>query len=127
MDYGEQALRGPAPGLDLSTLTAWLPQASTAITDMDYLGRVWRLMFARLRNRAGWRPNDLADIHFLAAAAGYADVVAGEKRTISDLSSARNIVAGAKLGKSLSDAAAAAQEVLTEGPKTTTSENPRVA
>ena len=112
VDLAHQSLQHPDPEIDLATFQTWLPQAEHAIADMPYLGRLWRLTFARLRNGARWQPNDLADIHFLAAAAGYANVVAGEKRTISDLSSAKGIVTGAKLAKSLSEAVAAVDQVL---------------
>lgn len=58
---------------------------------------------------AGWvdpdeyrEPNDLHDMHFLACAAAYADVVVGEKRTIDHLGLAdRRCVSGARLCRTL--------------------------
>jgi len=108
-DYGEQGILRSGPGLgpdvfSQDSLKAWLPQAPKEIAAMPYLGRLWRLTYARLRNGAPWKPGDLADIHNLAAAAGYATVVAGEKRTIGDLRSAKQVTPGAYLATSLSEA-----------------------
>ena len=67
-------------------------------------GGRWRLMFARLRNGSPWSAGDLVDIHNLAAAAGYADIVAGEKRTVGDLRVAKRVTVGARLATSLAEA-----------------------
>ncbi len=97
---------GPGFGPDVfgpDSLEEWLPRAATEIADMPYLGRHWHLTYARLRNGAPWKPGDLADIHNLAAAAGYATVVAGEKRTIGDLRTAKKVTPGAHLATSLTE------------------------
>ena len=44
---------------------------------------------------------------YLSCAAGYADIVVGEKRTIADLASLRGVPDGAVLSNSLADAVAA--------------------
>jgi hypothetical protein len=111
-DYGEQGILRSGPGLGPEVfggdaLTRWLPRAADEIAQMPYLGRLWRLTYARLRNGAPWKPGDLADIHNLAAAAGYATVVAGEKRTIGDLRSAKQVTPGAYLATNLTEAVAA--------------------
>lgn len=111
-DYGEQGILRSGPGLGPEifggdSLTKWLLRAADEIAQMPYLGRLWRLTYARLRNGAPWKPGDLADIHNLAAAAGYATVVAGEKRTIGDLRSAKEVTPGAYLATSLTEAVAA--------------------
>jgi hypothetical protein len=72
---------------------------------MPYLSRVSQVHFARLRNRSAWYPNDLLDIHNLSAAAGYAHIVVGEKRTIGDLRTVKNVPPGAELVTSLAEAA----------------------
>lgn len=82
----------------------WLANAEEHVAKLPYLSRVSHLYFARFRNRARWRRGDLLDIHFLAAAAGYAHVVVGEKRTIGDLRTAKNVPPGAELVTSLTDA-----------------------
>jgi hypothetical protein len=110
VDYCEQGLLRSGPGLGPEvfsgdSLEKWLPRAADEIAQMPYLGRLWRLTYARLRNGAPWKPGDLADIHNLAAAAGYATVVSGEKRTISDLRSAKRVTHGAYLATSLAEAA----------------------
>ena len=51
-----------------------------------------------------WTSNDFNGLHFLACAAGYADLVVGERRTVSDLRTARNAVPGARLATNLDDA-----------------------
>lgn len=108
-DYGEQGYLRSGPGLGPDvfgpdSLKEWLPRAAGEIGDMPYLGRFWHLTYARLRNGARWSPGDLADIHNLSAAAGYATVVAGEKRTIGDLRSAKQVTRGAHLATSLTEA-----------------------
>ncbi len=114
-DYSEQGYLRSAPGLGPDvfgpdSLKEWLPRAAGEIIDMPYLGRFWHLTYARLRNGAPWSPGDLADIHNLSAAAGYATVVAGEKRTIGDLRSAKQVTHGAHLATSLSSAVAAVEQ-----------------
>jgi hypothetical protein len=53
---------------------------------MPYLGRLEQVIFHRLRNADDrWEANDLNDLNFLACAAGYADVVVGEKKTTAYL------------------------------------------
>lgn len=107
-DYSEQGILRSGPGLGPDvfgpdSLKEWLPRAAAEIGDMPYLGRFWHLTYARLRNGAPWKPGDLADIHNLAAAAGYATVVVGEKRTIGDLRTAKKVTPGAYLATSLTE------------------------
>lgn len=61
----------------------WLADALPAqLAKMPYSGRLAELLFIRLRNaEEKWERNDLNDMNFLCAAAGYADVVVGEKKT----------------------------------------------
>lgn len=107
-DYGEQGILRSGPGLGPDvfgpdSLKEWLPRAAIEITTMPFLGRFWHLTYARLRNGAPWKPSDLADINNLGAAAGYATVVAGEKRTIGDLRTAKQVTPGAHLATSLTE------------------------
>jgi hypothetical protein len=96
--------------LDPRNVGAWLPATWLANVErhfatMPYLSRVSQVHFARLRNRSAWHPNDLLDIHNLSAAAGYAHIVVGEKRTIGDLRTVKNVPPGAELVTSLAEAA----------------------
>jgi hypothetical protein len=77
------------------------------VAAMPYLSRYWAVVFARLRNAGGsWSGNDLTDLNFLCSAAGYADLVVGEKRTIGDLRAARGVPPGAALATTLAEAVA---------------------
>jgi hypothetical protein len=93
VDYGAQELQNEKR-VGLQAIQSWLPRAAEDVAGMPYLGRLWRVMFARLRNGSPWSENDLVDIHNLSAAAGYADVAAGEKRTIADLRVAKPVARG---------------------------------
>jgi hypothetical protein len=105
LDYAEQLVRDGQ--LDMEFFKEWIPKARDEVPRMPYFARLWDIQYARLRGRGKWSPNDLVDIHMLAAAAGYADVVVGERRTISDLRTAkRRAPAGAELATSLPDAVA---------------------
>jgi hypothetical protein len=49
---------------------------------MPYGGRLYEVLYHRLRNADDtWERNDLIDMNFLCCAAGYADIVVGEKQT----------------------------------------------
>lgn len=54
------------------------------LSRMPYAGRLGEVLYLRLRNADDrWEANDLNDMNFLCAAAGYADITVGEKKTIS--------------------------------------------
>ena len=66
-------------------------------------GRAW--LFARVRNtQQGWESNDLIDGMYLCCAAGYADLVVGERNAIGYLRQGRDCPLGAELTASLSEA-----------------------
>lgn len=109
LDYASDELQN-GKRIGLAAFKSWLPNAAHEVTQMPYLGRLWRVMFTRLRNGSKWSDNDLIDIHNLSAAAGYADVIAGEKRTISDLRLAKPVTAGARLGTTLEEAVGAIEQ-----------------
>lgn len=110
VDNGEVALLHKIEGINREafgpdSVAAWLPQAERDVAAMPYLARLWHVDFERLRNGSRFRRGDLADILNLSAAAGYATVVAGERRTISDLRSAGRVApAGAQLARNLDEA-----------------------
>jgi hypothetical protein len=109
VDNGEVALLQQIDGVNReafapSSLAAWLPQAERDVAAMPYLARLWHVDFARLRNGSRFKRSDLADILNLSAAAGYATVVAGERRTIGDLRTAEGVPPGAQLATSLEEA-----------------------
>lgn len=89
----------------MTELEQWIPRAYDDISALPYLARYRAVLYARLRNAGGpWTSNDLTDLNFLCAAAGYADVVLGERRTIGDLRTATGIPLGARLATSLTEA-----------------------
>jgi hypothetical protein len=75
------------------------------VASMPFLGQMRQMLFARLRNVGQhWEANDLVDIMFLCCAAGYADLVVGERRAIGYLRQARRPAPRAKLATSLHEA-----------------------
>jgi hypothetical protein len=116
----EQALRA-ATGMVLADLLPeiaalapvdvvrpWLTETTkTGLGEMPYLGRFAAVVFARLRQpTTRWTGNDLNDLNFLCCAAGYADVVVGERNTIGALRTARGVPPGAELAATLMEALA---------------------
>ena len=72
------------------------------VSRMPFLGQMRQMLFARMRNsHQRWEANDLVDIIFLCCAAGYADLVVGERRTIGYLRQARQPPPRAQLATSL--------------------------
>jgi hypothetical protein len=96
--------------LDLAstpTLAAWLNNSENDLSIMPYLSRYRWAIFTRLRNTgAKWRGSDFTDLNYLCCAAGYAHLVVGEKRAISDLRAVRSGPCGAILATSLAEAVA---------------------
>jgi hypothetical protein len=83
------------------------------LSRMPFLAQMNQLLFARLRNaEQRWEANDLIDIMFLSCAAGYADVLVGERATIGYLRQARAPRATAALASSLPGAVNALQQIL---------------
>lgn len=92
-----------------SEFEVWLTRAGEGgFADMPYLGRAEGVLYHRLRNAEDrWEPNDLFDLNFLCSAAGYADVVVGEKQTIEYLRRIENEVpTGASMCRTLSEVVA---------------------
>jgi hypothetical protein len=86
-------------------LAAWLDGSEADVDAMPYLSRYRAVIFGRLRNANGkWTGNDFTDLNYLCCAAGYADVVVGERRTISDLRAARGVPPGAATATTLAEA-----------------------
>jgi hypothetical protein len=84
-------------------LTRWFDDSARRdVNAMPFVSRLAWVTYARLRNRGGsWHANDYIDLNFLCCAAGYADVVIGERRTIADLRTARNSPQGGRLATDL--------------------------
>jgi hypothetical protein len=97
-----------APLAPVDVVKPWLTETTkTGLGDMPYLGRFAAVVFARLRQPSTrWSGNDLNDISFLCSAAGYADVVVGERNTIGALRTARGVTPGAELAATLTEAIA---------------------
>lgn len=73
---------------------------------MPYVGRLGEVLYLRLRNAdEKWEANDLNDMNSLCAAAGYADVTVGEKKTIEYLRRVEpRVCPGSQLCRQLSEA-----------------------
>ncbi len=88
---------------------AWLEHDARAdLAEMPYLGRQYEVIRQRLSNADDrWEANDLTDLNFLACAAGYADVVVGEKKMTEYLRRPEpRVTLGASIHRTLSDAVA---------------------
>lgn len=71
---------------------------------MPFLARIRQLLFARVRNVGQrWEGNDLIDSIFLSCAAGYADVVIGERSAMGYLRQGRHLPPGAQLARTLAE------------------------
>jgi hypothetical protein len=109
----QQEIAGAASRAALSQpeFERWLESVRTDMHRLPYVGRLEELLYHRLRDGSGrWEPNDLNDVQFLCCAAGYADVVACEKKTADHLQrAARRADPAAVVCNSLADAWAALQ------------------
>jgi hypothetical protein len=84
-----------------------LMEPDDPISRMPTVAQMRQILFARLSNKTQkWESNDLIDINYLTCAAGYADVVVGERRTIGYLRQARRPRPGARLATNLTEAVA---------------------
>jgi hypothetical protein len=83
-DVAAAALRG---GMTAESFGKWLrDDAESAFSLLPALGRIREVLHLRLVNADDkWHRNDLNDVLYLCSAAGYADVVVGEKKTCSYL------------------------------------------
>ena len=90
----------------IEQVTGWFARADADVAAMPFLSRYRAVIFARLRAGGTWLGNDLNDLIYLCCAAGYADVVVGENRTIGDLRTARGVPDGATLATTLAEAVA---------------------
>jgi hypothetical protein len=96
-------------GITPAHFVAWLERsADTEFARMPHVGRLRHFILLKLRNAdEKWEPNDLADTHFLTCAAGYADLVVGERKHINLLNrTTREVPDGAQLTRTLIDAVA---------------------
>ncbi|MEU8011162.1 hypothetical protein [Micromonospora parva] len=94
-------------GLTPEQFSEWLrDEAETAFSSLPELGRIREVLHLRLMNADDkWHRNDLNDVLFLCCAAGYADVVIGEKKMCSYLRRANDKVpAGAHVFRRVVDA-----------------------
>jgi len=93
-------LVGVSPEAVINRLT----EPGDPVARMPFLAQMRQMLFARLRNDGRWEANDLIDIMFLCCAAGYADVVVGERRAIANLRQGRQPPPRARLAVSLAEA-----------------------
>lgn len=103
----ELARAGARAGISPELLAEWLAdQFPNELTRMPYVGRLSEVLYLRLRNAdEKWEAHDLNDLNFLCAAAGYADITVGEKKTIEYLRRAESRAPpGSQLCRQLSEA-----------------------
>jgi hypothetical protein len=83
----ESAMAAQRAGLSPEQYSLWLEhELPDQLPEMPYLGRLQEVLYHRLRNADDkWERNDLIDMNFLCCAAGYAEIVVGEKQTIAYL------------------------------------------
>ena len=98
-------------GPDKERFQAWIDRSHDDVARMPSLSRTRAVLFARFRNGSSWSANDFTDIHYLSCAAGYADLVVGENRTIGDLRTATGTSSGAQLATTLPAAIAVLAEM----------------
>jgi hypothetical protein len=107
-DLGPEIARLAHPAV----VAGWLARAEQEFASMPYLGRYREVISNRLSDGQGrWEGNDLIDLNFLCCAAGYADVVVGERRTIGNLRSARRVPKGAVVATRLAEAITVIEDV----------------
>lgn len=91
--------------LDADEIMRRLTVAEDPVGQMPFLAQLRQMLFARVRNaEQRWESSDLIDTLFLSCAAGYADVVVGEKNAVGYLRQAQNPPSKATLTASLSEA-----------------------
>lgn len=117
-DQGQDLARaGDRAGVSSERFAEWLSDRFPEdLARMPYVGRLSEVLYLRLRNADDkWEANDLNDMHFLCAAAGYADITVGEKKTIDYLRRAEpRVLRGSQLCRRLSEAV----EILAAGGTT---------
>jgi hypothetical protein len=95
----ELAAAAATAGLDRGEWEEWLAESEGNFASMPAIARVQQVTHQRPCNpQYPWRVNDLADMHFLSCAAGYADYLLAEKATSHDLRCAeRRVPSGARI------------------------------
>jgi hypothetical protein len=110
-DLGDEtAIAAQRAGLSPERYGLWLTdELPDRLREMPYVGRLNEVLYRRLRNADNkWERNDLIDMNFLCCAAGYADIVVGEKHTSEYLRRAESKSArGAVVCRTLPDAVGA--------------------
>ena len=66
-------------------MDAWIARSYEDITLLPGMSRLRAIFFGRIRNGDVWKGNDLNDMMYLCTAAGYADLVVGERHIIGGL------------------------------------------
>jgi len=98
-DLGEDFLRAASAAMPSENFPKWMAECEDILSGVPALGRVRELMHLRITNSDDkWEAHDLNDMLFLSCAAGYADLVIGERKMINLLKRcAGNVSPGAKL------------------------------
>jgi hypothetical protein len=114
-DLGDETARAAQQaGLSPEQYSLWLTdELPDRLREMPYVGRLHEVLYHRLRNADDkWERNDLIDMNFLCCAAGYADIVVGEKQTSDYLLRAESMsAAGAVVCRTLPEALDALQRI----------------
>lgn len=98
---------GARAGISEEQFAEWLADNFPEdLARMPYAARLSEVLYLRLRNAdEKWEAHDLNDMNFLCAAAGYADITVGEKKTIEYLRRAEpRVPPGSQLCRQLCEA-----------------------
>lgn len=108
LDLADDLVRvGKALGISSTEVIDGLTGSDDPVGTMPFLARMRALLFGRIRNVGQrWEANDLVDSLFLSCAAGYADVIIGERTTIGYLRQGRGLPPGADLATTLGEGVA---------------------
>ena len=83
-DLGDDFLRAAAAAMPSEDFPEWMKESERSISTVPGLSRVRELMHLRITNSDDpWEAHDLNDMMFLSCAAGYADLVVGERKMIN--------------------------------------------
>ena len=107
-DQGQDLARAAdSAGVSPEQFGAWLSDEFLEdLERMPYVGRLGEVLYLRLRNADDkWEANDLNNMNFLSAAAGYADITIGDKKTSNTCAaSSRGLRPGSQVCRRLSEA-----------------------
>jgi hypothetical protein len=103
----ELARAGASAGISPEQFAGWLAdKLPEDVARMPHAARLSEVLYLRLRNAdEKWEAHDLNDMNYICAAAGYADITVGEKKTIEYLRRAEpHLPLGSQICRQISEA-----------------------